>query len=155
MSYRILTIVLVIFTVAGCNPGPDKKPGVQALVGTYQLTAESKKFLENKKSYKQIPESKIILRKDGSVKIVGLPDCYVISSGQGNGMFLGGEGKWEVEKRYEEYGISLTIAKGGTLSPSIYDASSILIKHKGPPFILQLGIGDPDSGENITYEKTS
>jgi len=142
MNYRILAIVLVLLSVAGCNPGPDKKPGVQALVGTYQLTAESKKFLESKKSYKLIPESKIILRKDGSVKIVGLPDCYINGFGEGDGAFLGGEGEWEVEKRYEGYGISLTIAKGGTLRPSIYDASSILIKHKEPPFILQLGLAD-------------
>ena len=85
--------------------------------------------------------------------IEGLPDCYVDGSGDSNGSFLGGRGKWQLESMGANHGLTLEIASGGTLHPGLYHGSSILIKGSAAPFTLELVIGDPDSGESISYER--
>jgi len=152
---RLLFALSVLLAVTGCNPGPTEKPGIDALVGEYALSSESKKFLEDRKSYKSISRSVVTLRKDGTVSVTGLPDCYADPFDKGDNKFLTGQGRWEIENTDFGYGITLTIEDGGTLKAGIYHGSTILIKGRIPPFKLQFGIGDPDSDEFITYEKTN
>jgi hypothetical protein len=155
MTNRFIIAFVALLAVAGCNPGSKEKPEAAALVGTYHLSLESKKFLVNRKAYKLIPNSQITLRQDGSVSVNGLPDCYVDGFGNGSGQFLVGQGRWEIEPTDSGYGVTLTIAEGGTMKAGIYHGSSILIKRKMPPFALEFGIGDPDQDEYIVYEKTN
>jgi hypothetical protein len=66
-----------------------------------------------------------------------------------------GEGEWEIDNTDLGYGITLKIGEGRTMKAGIYHSSSILIKGKVPPFKLRIGLGDPDQGEYIIYEKTN
>ena len=159
VAWRIMRVFIILLFallgVTGCDPGPKEKPDAGELAGTYELSSGSIKFLESRKGYKSIPKSEIILRGDGTTSVIGLPDCYIDRFGEGAGQFLVGEGQWEIDNTVLGYGITLRIGEGGTMKAAIYHGSSILIKGRVPPFKLRIGVGDPDQGEYIIYEKTS
>lgn len=155
MAHRLAIALTALLALAGCNPVPNEKPEVSTLVGTYQISSESKKFLEQEKAYRSIPDSQVTLRGDGTASVNSLPDCYVNGFGDGSGQYLNGQGRWKIEQTDPGYGVTLTIAEGGTMKAGIYHGSSILIKHRAPPFTLEFGIGDPDQDEYIVYEKTN
>jgi hypothetical protein len=123
------------------------------VAGVYTLSEESKAFLISQKNYKSVPPSSVTLTSDGSVTIESLPDAYVDGFGRGNGRFLRGQGKWELKTTDFGYGITLTIAGGGTLPPAIYHGSSILLRGRQAPYRIAFQLGDPDSRESISYEK--
>jgi len=155
MTSKALVAFVVLVLASGCSDGPRERPQAGALAGTYELAQESKEFLIKNKGYVNVPESQVILRQDGTVSVTRLPDCYVNGFGEGGGHFLSGEGRWEIEKTYSGYGVTLIINEGGTLKAGIYHGSSIQIWKKMPPFDLAFGLGDPDQNEFITYQKNS
>jgi hypothetical protein len=77
MMRVFMILLLALVGVTGCDPGPKEKPDAGELAGTYGLSLESIKFLENRKAYRSIPKSEIILRGDGTTSVIGLPDCYI------------------------------------------------------------------------------
>ena len=93
------------------------------------------------------PESRISIRN--------LPDCAVDGFGRGGGKFLSGDGKWEIEKDFIAFGLTLRIADGGSMSPGIYAGPWIAIRRRSSPHVLEITVGDPDSGESIRYERDS
>lgn len=144
MPYRLISALVALLVIGGCISGPKDKPEIGSLVGTYELSVESKNFLLKDKNYNSIPSSQVILRQNGNASVSALPDCYVNNFGDGSGLCLSGEGRWETETTDSGYGVTLTIGKVGSLKAGIYHGSSILIKHRAPPFALEFSIGDPD-----------
>jgi hypothetical protein len=157
MSRPIEVMLFALLLLSGCtqgSEGPKDRPTMDALVGAYTLSAESKSFLERRKGFRSVPNGTVTLRGDGTVSIIDLADCYSASHG-GSGRYLTGDGLWEIESTDFGYGITLTIGAGGTLPRSIYHGSSILISGKSAPFGIRFVIGDPDTNESIMYERVS
>ena len=82
-------------------------------------------------------------------------DCAVDGFGRGGGKFLSGDGKWEIEKDFIAFGLTLRIADGGSMSPGIYAGPWIAIRRRSSPHVLEITVGDPDCGESIRYERDS
>lgn len=144
---------IAMLLVYSCDRSPGELPSIEDMAGTYYLSEESRGFLLNSKGYKSIPKSEITLGENGFVTIAGLPDCYTSSFGEGGGKYLSGRGKWELEPLSRGYGVTLTIEEGGSMKRGIYHGGSIEIIGKRAPYSLEFGIGDPDSGQSIAYER--
>lgn len=150
---RVSLTLLALLVIAGCGFGPKEMPQTSELAGVYVLSDRSRVFLRDQKSYGTTPESAISLDPDGSVSVRNLPDCYIDGFGLGHGRYVSGRGTWEIEQTDLGFGVTLTIEAGGTLKRGVYHGSSILIKNRQAPFALVVGIGDPDSNEDIVYER--
>jgi hypothetical protein len=155
-TLKYLLVVAAFLPLTGCDQVFTREPAGGDLAGTYRLTADSKTFLVKQKNYKSVPESVIELRSDSSVVIGDLPDCATIDGfGKTHGCFVSGHGTWKLEKAFIGYGLSLDISKGGTLQEGIYTGPWIAVRRRLPPYLLEITIGDPDSGESITYQRDS
>ena|SRR5713101_790722 len=151
----ILAWLTAAIAVAGCDRIFASQPTVQDLVGVYRLTAASEEFLRTTKGYKTIPLSEVELKSDSRISIRGLPDCATNGFGDSGGNFLSGDGLWRVESDFIGYRISLDIGPGGSLKEGGYGGSWMVVRRRWPPHTLEIGVGDPDSGESIRYERSS
>lgn len=145
-----IVFLLLVLIFSGCDQIFSQQPKVNDLIGTYHLTSDTEKFLVKRKGYKSIPECLIELRPDYSISIKNLPNCD--GFGECDGTFVMGDGKWEIEKVFMDYGLTINIDKGGTLKEGWY-IRWIGILRRSPPYILEIMFGDPDSAERIQYEK--
>ena len=148
-------IFVLAMTLAGCDRIFAPEPAASDLVGAYRLMADSEDFLRTQKQYGSIPVSAIELRADSSISLRNLPDCATDGFGKSNGRFLSGEGKWRLRKAFIGYTLTLDIRDGGALSAGIYAGDWIAIRRRSTPHILEITVGDPDSGETIRYERSS
>jgi hypothetical protein len=151
----ILAGLTLTMAVAGCDRIFASQPAIKDLVGVYRLAAASEDFLRTTKGYKTVPSSEVELRPDFSISIRGLPDCATDGFGKSGGRFLSGDGVWAVENDFVGYRIVLRIGPGGSLKEGGYAGSWMVIRRRWPPHVLEVGVGDPDSGESIRYERRS
>jgi hypothetical protein len=152
LARRFLYLALIAF-LGGCADGPSSAPSVEELAGSYRLDKESQVFLRDKRGYNSIPLSILRLHRDGSVAATSIPDAYLDGYGKGSGHFVSGVGRWNVEKTSFGYGVTLEIARGGSMPPGIYHASSIHLRGQRAPYRIEMLLGDPDSRETLTYER--
>jgi len=154
MNRRIAAIgVFLMLAFTGCDRVFVATPREPDLVGIYKLTADSENFLREHKAYGPIPVSVIELKSGSIISIRNLPDCAVDGFGEGSGVFLSGDGKWTVDKAFLGYGLNVDIADGGTMKPGIYAGPWVDIRRRSSPHVLEITVGDPDSGESIKYER--
>ena len=146
-----LTVTLLL-TLSACSD-PSTPPSLQDLPGSYQLSDASARYLQQEKHYPAPPHSEIRVNPDRTVAVISMPDVYVDKSGKGSGGFVSGTGRWEVEQFEDDYGLTLVIDPGGSMPPSIYTGSSVLIAGEAPAYRLQVILGDPDTEETLTYER--
>lgn len=151
--YTAVLVLLLSLVLTGCNNGPKEKPRVADVAGAYHLSPASRRYLKENKHYASVEGSRIILRKDGTLSVIRLPDCYVNRFGKSDGKLLSGQGRWEIDSTYSGYGVTLAVGKGGSLDPALYSGTSITIRHSVPPYALEFLIGDPDEDESIVYVK--
>jgi hypothetical protein len=131
------------------------EPAARDLVGIYRLTTKSEAFLRAEKGYLSIPMSSIELRPERRIAIRNLPDCAVDGFGDSRGQFLSAEGQWQISKLFVGYGLTLEIAPGGSLKDGVYGGSWMAIRGRSAPHVLEVTVGDPDSGETIQYARGS
>lgn len=155
MNRRMAAIGALVMLATGCDRVFVAAPREPDLVGVYELTADSENFLREHKGYGSIPVSAIELKSGSIISIRNLPDCAVDGFGRGAGAFLSGNGKWTVDKAFFGYGLNLDIAAGGTMKPGIYAGPWVHIRRRSSPHVLEITVGDPDSGESIQYERVS
>jgi len=148
-------VLIAALAVAGCDRIFASQPTVQDLVGVYRLTAASEEFLRTTKRYRVIPRSEVELKSDLRISIRSLPDCAVNGFGDSGGAFLSGDGRWRVENDFVGYRISLEIEPGGSLKEGGYGGSWMVIRRRSAPHLLEITVGDPDSGESIRYARHS
>lgn len=156
MNRRIAAIgAFVMLAFAGCDRIFVAAPREPDLVGIYKLTADSESFLREHKGYGAIPDSVIELKSSSIISIRNLPDSAVNGFGVGSGAFVSGNGKWTLDKAFVGYGLNLDIAAGGTMKPGIYAGPWVDIRRRSSPHVLEITVGDPDSGESIHYERVA
>jgi hypothetical protein len=151
----ILTLLITAGAVAGCDRMFASQPATQDLVGVYRLSPASEAFLRTTKRYKVVPVSEVELKSGSKVSIRNLPDCAINGFGDSGGAFLSGDGMWRIEKDFVGHRISLDIKPGGSLKEGGYGGSWMVIRRRTAPHILEITVGDPDSGESIRYERDS
>jgi hypothetical protein len=146
-----ITVSLLLTMSACAEHSPP--PSLRDLPGSYQLSDVSARFLLQEKHYPTLPHSEIRVNRDRTVAVISMPDVYVDKIGEGSGGFVSGTGRWEVEQFEDDYGLTLVIDPGGSMPPSIYDGSSVLIVGQAPAYQLRVVLGDPDTEESLIYER--
>ena len=129
----------VVVALVGCDRIFAGRPTIQDPAGVYRLTDASQGFLRTTKHYAAIPLSEIEL------------DCAVDGFGDSGGGFLSGDGRWRVKHDFTATSIELIIDPGGLLKDGGY-LDWMTIRRRWPPHVLQITMGDPDSGESFEYE---
>jgi hypothetical protein len=154
-AFALCWSIVSAIALTGCDRVLVGRPATDDLIGKYSLTEASETFLRSHKGYSAVPSSFIELRPDFSVSIRNLPDCATDGFGTSKGGFLSGDGRWQLEKAFLGYGLTLDIRGGGSLKPGSYGGPWLAIRRRSSPHILELTVGDPDSGESIQYERRS
>jgi hypothetical protein len=144
--------VTLLLTMSACSEN-SPPPALEYLPGAYQLSDASARFLQEQKHYATLPRSEIRVNRDRTVAVISMPDVYVDKNAEGSGGFVSGTGRWEVEQFEDDYGLTLVIDPGGSMPPSIYTGSSVLIVGQAPAYQLQVVLGDPDTEESLIYER--
>jgi hypothetical protein len=87
------------------------------------------------------------IKSDQTVELVNIPSIMT-SKGSGHDGFLSAKGTWEIDGQ----GLCIHIDSGEL--PSAFYASGFLDfrRHRGS-VILVSTLGDPDSGDTLTFEK--
>jgi len=151
ISLRPLFASSIVVALAACSEKPFSFPDAQSLAGSYFLSEKSVEFLRREKGYVILPSCQVRIGGDGAASVIQMPDAYV-NFGRGSMGFVSGEGRWKVESADGDYGLEITIDKGGSMAAGIYAANSILIRGHKPPYQLEVQLGDPDSAESLTFE---
>jgi hypothetical protein len=108
-----------------------------------------------RKRYQSIPKTiSIHLKNNGSFFMKNIPDCLSTGFGVSNGKFQDKEGDWEIGKsdRFEDFfsGWSINYSSLGAIH---YHA--LRVRSKKGKYEIWVTVGDPDSGENVIFEKGS
>ncbi len=144
-------VVLCLLLLCGCHiPNFDdenftkSKPKNEDLVGKYVPTAETLKLVREEGKYRKV-ETSIELFKDGSLKMVNMPDWWLKEFGESKGGFESGVGTWDVREQQGRWELGLDIK--GLVS------TSIPIADVPVPYLLWFYVGDPDQGKVMIFEK--
>jgi hypothetical protein len=147
---RLLVLAALLLPVTACNSIQVRQPKTENLIGTYRLDEASQHFLTTYKGYATLPETAIEIRSNKTIRFANLPDCAVSLTGDGNGTFVYGSGRWELRKDFLSYGLDLVIDKGGTIEAGGF--YNWLNLRGGPSrFSLEIYLGDPDQAETLLY----
>ena len=155
MPKSIIKIVLLILSssLCGCHPlfcvwnlnyvEIDHSTKINDIVGTYNLTAYSKKMMYYEGKYKKIPNSKLQLNADSTYIITNAPDWLIDVGGTSMQEYFTKKGKWFLYCD-DKAGCSMELegVKSGDLLNTKKNKMSIL-----------LTVGDPDSCQGMVYEK--
>ncbi|MCE5210446.1 MAG: hypothetical protein LLG40_02695 [Deltaproteobacteria bacterium] len=76
--------------------------------------------------------------------MVNMPDCLFNGFGDSNGKFVSKTETWEIS----EANWIISWLEGWPINDS-----SISLMGYGPIYYVAIGVGDPDNGENIIFEK--
>ena len=145
--------LLIVAGAAACDQVLVREPTRADIVGVYELTSDSREFLRSRKGYTSIPAATIAFAADGTLVVRDLADCLVDGFGESHGRLLSGRGTWQIEKAFVGYGINWVIRPGDSLPAGGYSGPWVTIRHRSPPYDLELNVGDPDAGERVRYER--
>jgi len=101
------------------------------MVGTYRMDDDSVAKLKEKGYIVANVTPSIQLFADGFVAIKDMPDCYTDLFKRGHGKYLQGNGQWEVEDTDFGYGITLTIARSGSMRAGPWDKPRLALPKAG------------------------
>jgi len=151
MNSKTVTLILVAATVVGCSAIIFEEPAESALYGTYALSPKSEKFLVTRQHYPNVPTSTITLAPDHSLSIVGFPDCACNGFGISSGKFFRATGTWKISKGFLGFGLDATINQSDGMEKGLYCGPWITLLRHHREYALRVTIGDPDSGDTLTY----
>jgi hypothetical protein len=154
---RLFILLLAAYILNSCQSDPwawqyaHSKP-TQSVAGTYELTSRSHVLLEN--MYKNVKASQLELRPDGTFYIENIASAW--SPFPTAGGFENVKGNWRVGSDQTSWVVQLNVTSvkqaDGQLDRQGYETYAMLIGQDAP-YTLHFGIGDPDSGEALQYEK--
>ena len=119
------------------------------LVGIWEPTEETRQFILKSGKY----ENKIIQIKLGdndSIEILNIPDWWKDGFGQSHGKFETILGSWKLE--LDTSMRFLPVCKI-SISTNNY-VTSFNMYRQTPPYGIFIGVGDPNDGKAMIYEKT-
>ena len=153
---------LSLLLLCGCPINLDteyfakNKPKNEELVGKYVPSAETLKWVREEGKYPNV-ETSVELTKDGSFRMVNMPDWWAEPFGKPKGKFDSGVGEWEVTKQQEWWNLKLSFKIRKDFSSKQGDSggflTSIPIVGQSVPYRLWFYVGDPDQGKVMILEK--
>jgi hypothetical protein len=124
------------------------QPEQSDLVGVWVPDKMTREFMRIKGGYDANPGTKLILEDSGELKVVNMPDWWNDGFGTSHGNMQSEQGRWRLYQSSGSKSWEITI----TL-PSGTKFMSLL--GQNPPYRMFLYIGDPDSGEVMTFTRSS
>jgi hypothetical protein len=125
--------------------GPIKRPIESEVIGYYIIDSESKEYLMERKKYLNLPDTIAMEFKEGGILIwINQPDCVQNISGESNGVFKNQKEDWKIA----ESNILDSFITGWPINNG-----NLNITQKDNKYRIKVGIGDPDSGDWLTFEK--
>jgi len=151
-----LTWCIISSAVLSCQYDPfahefaKTEPGSTDLPGEYVLDDESIAMLS--RSYDvAAPPARLTLNLDGSFRVTSVPSCWRASGSCET--TEDAEGRWAVARKQTWWAVQLRCSKidGRRTDYSL----PAMLRGDGPPFILHLTVGDPDTGEALAFRRHS
>jgi hypothetical protein len=165
LNFFYFTLLLIGM---GCQHDPrswdytTKRPQEKDLIGSYKLDPNHWQNDWYKRKGFKITKSILNLGADGSFSATSVPDCWYTHECSGKLENL--KGIWLVGKDHQPenpwWVIYLNVVREGdpnyekklTEPPGLAEPSITLMNNK-PPYILHFVVGDPDSGDGLSYTK--
>ncbi|MGI4761401.1 MAG: hypothetical protein ACRYF0_11875 [Janthinobacterium lividum] len=154
---RLIILMLAAYSLNSCQSDPwawqyaRSKP-TQPVEGTYKLTSRSHVLLAN--MYKNAKTSQLELKPDGTFYIEDIASAW--SPFPRAVGFESVRGNWRVGSNQDSWVVQLNVTSvkqaDGQLNRHGYETYAMLIGQEAP-YILHFGIGDPDSGDALQYER--
>jgi hypothetical protein len=151
-----LLLVAYVAFLSGCYNVPEiveelhfarQKPNEADLIGKWVPTAQTLKDMRANGRY-AISTHELLLNPDKSFSMKNMPDWWATSGGESKGSFQSASGKWALlskDTSDHDWGIDLVV---GTA-----EIGFVHVRNQGPPYLLHIGIGDPDNGHFMLFER--
>jgi hypothetical protein len=123
-----------------------QKPLEADLVGTWVPTAETLKFMRNEGGY-VISTHELVLSADKTFSLKNMPDWWKTDFGESKKGFDSLSGRWELSLATgdRDWGIDLRV--GTSIINFVH------IRNQKPPYLIHIGIGDPDNGDFMLFQR--
>ncbi|MCR5887044.1 hypothetical protein LRS06_04480 [Hymenobacter sp. J193] len=158
MMFRLNPIMCLAFCfMSGCQTDPwafeyaRSKP-TQSIAGVYKPTSRTYSFLDG--AYKNVRPSRLELHSDGSFLIKDIAAIWSPFSVAGG--FEQVQGHWSLGKHQDWWAVNLFVDQVKSADGRLIQSKSsmpIMLIGQQAPYKLHFGIGDPDTGEALQYEK--
>jgi hypothetical protein len=161
--YLAMCSMAALLALTGCPANldtpryPTSRPSNADLIGVYRATAETATLVHSTGGY-AAREMSITFDADGSLHVENIPDWWRTEFGKPAGGFDSGIGTWTTEKHQEWWILrfEFTEAKGfstGGGSGSISIGVNMIGQRS--PYDIALTVGDPDSGREMRFSRSS
>lgn len=123
------------------------KPEASGIIGAWVPDKATRERMRSEGHYDTTLETKLILEDSGEVEVVNMPDWWDNGFGKSSGNMHSEQGRWRLYQSSgsEAWGIRLTLPSG---------TKFINLLGQKPPYSMFLYIGDPDSGEVMTFTRS-
>jgi hypothetical protein len=145
-----VAVILMIVMGAACSGRPRAEPSKAELVGKYALTEIP--AARRSQTSTDGPAATVQLEADGSFEIDGLPSCFADDRAPSKRLTGTIAGQWSVTQLQGEYVLELLV-KSGPLQHGWN--LGVEIRGRAAPFELYFVVGDPDTGTELVFSRSS
>ncbi len=150
-----LFLISSLALLASCyNPGEiveeiqfaRQKPLEADLVGKWVPTAHTLTDMRSNGGY-AISSHELVLNADKSFSMKNMPDWWATDSGESKRGFQSVSGRWALSPSTGggDWGVDLLVGNSGI--------GFVHIRNQRPPYMIHIGVGDPDSGHFMLFER--
>jgi hypothetical protein len=153
-------IILLVLFLTSCNVPVDEyvgsyrlvtnKPDRLDLIGKWIIDQATVKDMRVRGKYEVSRPTEIVLRADDSFEMINMPDWYQHGSGESHGGLLNFTGRWSLNGDNGFWRVYLNVP---TQFAPYFDLREPRYKSQ-PRYLLEIVLGDPDSGERMTFVKS-
>jgi hypothetical protein len=148
----VICCVLTLF-VASCGEVARyydltrAKPELSEIIGVWVPDKATREYMRDKGRYDTNLETKLILEESGEVKIVNMPDWWRNGFGESYGKMQSEQGRWELHQSSGSkfWEIRMALSSG---------TKFLNLLGQKQPYKMFLYVGDPDSGEVMTFTRS-
>lgn len=123
-----------------------QKPLEADLVGRWVPTVQTLTDMRSYGGY-AISTHELVLNADKTFSIKNMPDWWATDFGESKKGFQSASGKWALSSAAggRDWGIDLVVGTSGI--------GFVHIRNQKPPYMIHIGIGDPDNGHFMLFER--
>jgi hypothetical protein len=160
MRASLVPAVLVVLLVSGCflPTGPElhytrRKPSEAELIGSWRPTAEAVRDIRHRGRY-ATTEHELTLRADHTFTMRNMPDWWRNGFGEPHGQFESGDGTWQLASDRNVWQIWVVQLHFSNFAGHMALNTSVHLYHQRPPYLIFIGVGDPDEAEGMLFERS-
>ena len=141
---RVTITILIALLLTGCFRSVKNKPSVIDLSGVWVPDKSTLRDMAERGGYDTALQTKLILRANGNLELVNMPDWWESISGESRRGLHSYTGSWKVIKSEENWELAIYSSAMTT---------SFMILGNEPPYKVGKYLGDPDSGNTMIFVK--